>query len=111
MNWINIETEEKLGEIKEISASQRILVFRFSPGSVIDFVMKRLLEREWAEGEMGMETFLVDVVYQKSISQKIADDFSVEHESPQVIIIENGKPIFSASNGKILFSEIRKFRN
>ncbi len=111
MNWINIETEEKLWEIDEISINEKVLILKFSPGSVINFVVRRLLEREWAEGEMRMKTFLINADSNRELSESISEKYSVGRESPQIIIIDNRKPVFSASQGKILYSEIRKFRN
>lgn len=111
MNWINITNTEQLSEINAQSSKEGVLVFKFSPGCAINYVVRKLLEREWAEGEMRMNTYMVDVLSQKALSDKVAADYSTQHESPQVLIIKNGKPVFTASHGKVLYSEIRKFRN
>jgi len=111
MNWINADSTEKLDEIKELSNTEKVLILKFSSGCGVNYVVKNLLEREWVEGEMRMKTYIVDVLASKVLSNKIADDYGVKHESPQVLIIENGKPVFTASHGKVLYSEIKKHRN
>lgn len=111
MNWIKLENIDQIKEIEDLSEGQKVLLFKFSPGCAINYVVKNLLEREWAEGEMRMRTYLLDVADKKVLSAEISSRYSVEHESPQVIILEDSTPIFSASHGKILFSELRKFRN
>lgn len=111
MNWIKADSTEKLDEIKELSKSEKVLILKFSTGCAVNYVVRNLLEREWVEGEMRMKAYIVDVLAAKEISKKIADYYKVEHESPQVLIVENGKPVFTASHGRVLFSEIRKHRN
>lgn len=111
MNWINIDSAQIVSDIKELSDSEGVLILKFSPGCAINYVVRNLLEREWVEGEMRMKTYMVDVLAQKDISCKIAEDYGVEHESPQVLIIKKGKPLFTASHGKVLYSEIRDHRN
>lgn len=111
MNWINIDSADKINEIKELSEKERVLIFKCSPQNAVDHVIKTLLEREWHDGEMKMKTYLVNVNDNKELSDKIAVEFSAEHLSPQVLIVEKGKCVFNTSYGKILFSEIRKFAN
>jgi bacillithiol system protein YtxJ len=111
MNWINADSTEKLDEIKELSNSEKVLILKFSTGCGVNYAVRNLLEREWTDGEMRMKTYIVDVLASKELSGKIANDYAVEHESPQVLIIKNGKPVFTASHGRVLYSEIRKHRN
>ncbi|MCC6866138.1 MAG: bacillithiol system redox-active protein YtxJ [Ignavibacteria bacterium] len=111
MNWIKIENSHDLEEIIQNSFNERVLLFKYSPRCSINYIVKNLLEREWAEYEMNMKTFLVDVIACKELSNQIETDFGIKHESPQVLIIENSKIIFYASHGAILYSKIRKFCN
>ncbi len=111
MNWINLDSIDKINELKELSANQNVLVFKYSPKCVVNYIVRNLLEREWNEGEMNMKTYIVDVINYKDISKQIETDFDVNHESPQLLIIEKSKPVFTANHGRVLFSEIRKFAN
>ncbi len=43
------------------------------------------------------EVAVVDVGQHNDIAQEIAARTGIEHESPQVIVFEDGKPIWSAS--------------
>jgi bacillithiol system protein YtxJ len=111
MNWIKLDTKDKFEELKQVSEREKVLIFKFSPKCAINYVVRNLLEREWAEGEMKMKTYLLDVISQKELSNIVGKEYNVEHESPQALIIENGKAVFHASHGRILFSELRKFAN
>ena len=111
MNWIKLDSLEKLEEMKTASENEKVLVLKFSPKCAINYVVRNLLEREWAEGEMRMKTYLVDVVSDKSSSVQIEKEYGVDHESPQALIIQNGKVVFHASHGRVIYSELRKFAN
>lgn len=45
--------------------------------------------------------YLIDVIESRAVSQYLAEKISVTHESPQVIILKNGKPIWHASHSQI----------
>lgn len=111
MNWIKLDTPEKLEEMKTASENEKVLVLKFSPKCAINYVVRNLLEREWAEGEMRMKTYLVDVISGKSISDQLEKEYGVDHESPQALIIQNGKVVFHASHGRVIYSELKKFAN
>lgn len=111
MNWIKLDSLEKLEEMKTASENEKVLVLKFSPKCAINYVVRNLLEREWAEGEMRMKTYLLDVVADKSLSEQMEKDYGIDHESPQALIIQNGKVVFHASHGRVIYSELRKFAN
>ena len=111
MNWINVENAGRIGEIKELSHKERILIFKYSPNCLISYVMKSLFEREWHETAMRMKAYLVNIIENKELSRDIAEEFGVEHHSPQILIIEKGKCIFFASHGKANMNAIKQFAN
>jgi bacillithiol system protein YtxJ len=43
----------------------------------------------------------------KPISNKIASIFSVEHQSPQVLLIKNGDSVWDASHYDIQYQELK----
>ena len=54
----------------------------------------------------GIDFYYLDLIANKNLSQKVADDFNVEHESPQVILIKNGKCVYDESHSGISMDEI-----
>ena len=50
--------------------------------------------------------FLLDILNYREISSKIESDFKVIHESPQVLIIQNGECIYNASHNEISWDTI-----
>jgi bacillithiol system protein YtxJ len=50
--------------------------------------------------------YYLDLLEHRNISNAIAQDTGVEHESPQAILIENGKVLKHASHMSIYVSEL-----
>lgn len=111
MKWITIDSADKIYEAEDLSRSERVLIFKFSHLCSISHIVRMLLQREWNEGQMKMKTYLVNVIGSRDLSNDIAERFKVEHESPQVIILEKGKSVFNASHGQVKFENLQQFAN
>ena len=111
MNWINLDSKEKLDEVTEISQGKRVLILKYSHNESVDYIVRMLLEREWNEGEMRIKTFLLDTAANNNLAKQIDSEFGMSDETPQVLIIEKGKPAFIGLHGKVIYSEIKKFAN
>ncbi len=111
MNWIKLDSKAVLDEIKELSKSKRVLVVKLIPTGGVDYIVRSLLEREWNEGEMRIKTYLLDASVSGDLAKAIDSEFGLSAETPQVMILENCKPVFIGLHGKVIFSEIRKFAN
>ncbi len=67
------------------------------------------LERNWDDAEMlAVKPYFLDLITYREISNRIAAVFDVEHESPQVLIIENEKSIYDQSHMGIRYEEIKE---
>lgn len=67
------------------------------------------LERNWDQEEMqNVVPYFLDLISYRSISNKIAETFGVQHESPQVLLIENGKCVYNASHMGISYDTLKK---
>jgi bacillithiol system protein YtxJ len=111
MHREKIETIAQLNEADALSHRERVFVFKFTPGCPIDIIVNLLLGREWNRNLMNMKIYMVNPAINKDISDKISEQYNIMHHSPQCLIIENGKCIYSQSNGKIRFSELKHFAN
>ncbi len=67
------------------------------------------LERNWEEKKMtSVKSYFLDLISNREISNRIAHEFNVEHESPQVLIIDNGKSVYDRSHMAIDYQQIRE---
>jgi len=109
MNWTALNSERQIEEIKNESKSQPVLIFKHSTRCAVSSMALTRLERNWnAEKLTPLKTYYLDLLSYRNISQRIAESFGVEHESPQVLILKEGNPIFVRSHLAISFDEIKQ---
>lgn len=105
MNWIPLTSETQLEEIK--NADSPALIFKHSTRCSISSAAKDRLERQWNDSKAeGLKAYYLDLLNYRPVSNKIADDFGVEHQSPQVLLIKNGKSVYDTSHMAIGFDGI-----
>lgn len=105
MNWITLNSESQLEEIRTVSAQEPVVIFKHSTRCAISAMVKSRLERDGAP--QGLNFYYLDLIRHRSISNRIADEYAVEHESPQVLLIRNGACVYDESHSGISMEELR----
>jgi len=106
MNWIHLTQEAQLQDIVEKSTDKPQVIFKHSTRCSISSMAKGRLERSTPPGEADF--YFLDLIAHRNISNKIASDFQVYHESPQILVIKNGECIYDESHGAIDMDEIKE---
>lgn len=104
MNWIDLNSVQQLADIKELSKTRPQVIFKHSTRCSISSMAKSRLERS-EQPDTG-DFYYLDLIKHRSISDKIAEDFAVTHESPQVLVIKNTECVFEESHSGIDMDEI-----
>ncbi len=104
MSWNDLTEEAQLEQIKKESADRPVVIFKHSTRCSISSMAKGRLERSIAPE--GVSFYYLDLIRYRNISNKIAEVFSVHHESPQVLIIRNGSCVYDDSHNGISMEEI-----
>ena len=104
MNWNTISSAEQLEAIKAASFQQPQVIFKHSTRCSISSMVLNRLER--SETPPHISFHFLDLLAHRSISDKIAADFSVYHESPQVLLIKHGECVYDESHQGIRMDEL-----
>jgi hypothetical protein len=104
MNWKILTSEEQIEDLKKISSEKPQLVFKHSTRCSISVMIKTRLEKEIFPE--SIDFFYLDLLKYRNLSNKLAEDFNVHHESPQVLLIKNGDCIYEESHNGIRMEEI-----
>lgn len=104
MNWINITSDKQFEEIKERSKIRPQVIFKHSIRCGISSLAKNRLER--SKQPENIDFYYLDLINYRTLSKKLAEDFNVWHESPQVLIIKNGKCVYDESHSAIMMEDI-----
>jgi bacillithiol system protein YtxJ len=108
MLWNKLTDISQLQDLKEESNQNAIGIFKHSTRCSISATALDRLERNWPKAEIpeGLKMYYLDLIAHRDISNQIAVDFGVEHESPQFILIKNGEATYHESHYGINLSEI-----
>ncbi|HEX2630230.1 MAG TPA: bacillithiol system redox-active protein YtxJ [Chitinophagaceae bacterium] len=104
MQWINLINVEGLTHLVKESFNRPQLIFKYSETCSLSEMMKIKLERAKAPGNVVFH--FLDIWKYRPLSNKIAEDFHVHHESPQVLLIINGECVYDESHMDIRMDEI-----
>lgn len=109
MNWIALTSLNQLEELETSSKENAVLIFKHSTRCSTSRMTLDRLERSYKPGELaGVKKYFLDLISYRDVSSAIAQKFDVQHESPQAIVVRNGKAVYSASHFGIEYSEIVK---
>lgn len=104
MNWIELNNLQQIPLIRELSFRRPQVIFKHSSRCSLSSVVKDRLER--AEPPGSTDFYFLDLLRYRSVSDKVADEFAVQHESPQVLLIKGAECVYEESHSDITMDEI-----
>lgn len=105
--WESLTEEAQLDNYVKESHKYPIVLFKHSTRCSISHMAKARLENGSTEGLPKM--VYLDLIGYRSVSNAIAKRFDIEHQSPQIIVLHNGKPIYNASHGAINRNDLTQY--
>ncbi len=106
MDWNNLNSVEQLSEIDEKSKTKTQIIFKHSTRCSVSSFAKRILTSEFNEDiQNKVDVHYLDLIAFREISQEIASRYSVLHESPQILVINNGVCSYNASHSDVSFDK------
>jgi bacillithiol system protein YtxJ len=112
VHWLPLHNSSQI--LKLISDSNQaevlgVLIFKHSTRcSISDMALSRL-ERKWNFTEQELPVYFLDLLANRSLSDEVASTFRVEHESPQILLIQKGLCTFSQTHNGISFPDLVDF--
>jgi bacillithiol system protein YtxJ len=109
MTWNNLTSENALKEILERSKEQPVVIFKHSTRCSISSTALNRLERSWKQDEMvKVQPYYLDLISYRPVSNMVAEVFDIPHESPQLLIIHNGKCVYDTSHMAISYNDLKE---
>ena len=106
MNWKNLESVELLEALLQASYQKPVAIFKHSTRCSISSMAMSRIERNWDTLPIDFELYYLDLLTYRPVSNAIEAQLGIEHQSPQLLFIENGKCIYHASHSEIRISEL-----
>jgi bacillithiol system protein YtxJ len=106
INWIELTDLGQLTEIIDSSHQQPVVIFKHSTRCSISRMALKQFENEF-DLEGTVTPYFLDLINHRDISNEIATRFDVYHQSPQLLLIKDGKSIYDASHSDIDAVELK----
>ena len=106
--WLPLTQPEQLADLTRASHEQPVLIFKHSTTCSISTAAKGKIERQWAaSGLAELPIYYLDLLRFRPLSAQIAEEFGVRHESPQLLLIQDGECRYNASHMGIRLSDVK----
>ncbi len=108
MNWNTLTSPDELDALLAESAQHPIVVFKHSTTCSISATAKSRLERQWDDiVGPAIKPYYLDLLRYRPLSNEVAKRLGVMHESPQLLLIQNGVCTYDASHLGIRLDTVR----
>ena len=109
IHWIPLVTIEQLNEIKEISNNETVILFKHSTRCGISRMVLKQFESQFDASMSNLKLYYLDLLNYRDISNEIAASFQVQHQSPQLLVVQNGTVVAHASHDAITSIDLTKY--
>ncbi|MCL6516274.1 bacillithiol system redox-active protein YtxJ [Alicyclobacillus sp.] len=103
-----LTTLEQWAAVYEASKKRPTLVFKHSTTCPISANAHREFERYLENAPEGVAHVLVKVIESRPVSNRIAEDLEVTHQSPQAILVRDGRAVWNASHWDITAARLQE---
>ena len=107
INWIPLTAVSTLDEIDQKSKERPALIFKHSTRCSISSMVINNFERSFEE-DAAFDIYYLDLIAFRDVSNEIEARYGVMHQSPQIVLISNGKSVLDASHTGITYEMIKK---
>lgn len=99
--WKPLDASQTLENLMEMSHSRPQVIFKHSTSCGLSAMMLKRFENHWEAARDRADFYFLDLIRHRSVSNRVAEQLNVWHESPQVLLLEGGVVTHSASHGEI----------
>lgn len=107
-DWKHLETAGELSAVLEASNTKPQLIFKHSIRCGISAQVWDTLARSTDQLNTAADLHFLDLINYRGISNQVAAELNVPHQSPQVILVHNGKATYDSSHFSIRPEKIVK---
>lgn len=107
VGWKTLENMEELEGALKRSFEQPIAIFKHSIRCGTSAQVKDQLFSSWDINPEDVELYYLDLITYRAISNEVSTRLGVMHQSPQMIIVKNGKAVASDSHYQISLANIK----
>lgn len=104
LNWTDLTSIDHFSEL--IQSGKKILIFKHSTRCIISKMALNQLEDTWSGPQENI--YFLDLLNHRDISNRIAEELKIIHQSPQAIVFQRDVVLYHDSHANISASAIEK---
>ena len=108
VGWRPLTDLGQLNEIINLSTEKPVIIFKHSTRCSISRMVLKQFENEFDLQDKVIPYFL-DLLEYRNVSNEISSRFGVYHQSPQIILVKDGKAVYNASHESIDIIKLAQF--
>jgi len=105
--WKTLDNINQLDEIIESSSEKTAVIFKHSTTCGISQHAMYKLESAWDIEDGVIDFYYLDLLNYRSVSNETANRFGVVHQSPQILVIKDGKSVYDISHNGISMESLK----
>ncbi|WP_396199061.1 bacillithiol system redox-active protein YtxJ [Flavobacterium sp.] len=109
VKFYTLDKMEQFDEIDEISQTKPVVLFKHSTRCSISRMALKQFDAEFNYPEEKIDWYLLDLLNHRDLSNEIASRYNIVHQSPQIVVIRNGKAVFNESHDSISAEDLKQF--
>jgi bacillithiol system protein YtxJ len=99
--WNDLTDLKQLDDVVAESADQAVILFKHSTRCPVSRMALKNFENGYSIDPEVAKPYFLDLIAHRDVSNEIAARFNVVHQSPQVLIIKDGKAVYDESHDSI----------
>jgi len=109
VKYFQLDKMEQFDEIDEISKTKPVVLFKHSTRRSISRMALKQFDAAFNYPEEKIDWYILDLLNHRDLSNEIASRYNVVHQSPQIVVIRNGKAVFNESHDSISAEDLKQF--
>jgi len=108
IDWIPLTENTQLNAIITKSKTKTVAIFKHSTRCGISRMALKDFEREFDFPKNTIALYFLDLLKYRELSKEISAKFDVPHQSPQILVIKQGKVIYTDSHYSISIATLKE---
>lgn len=106
-HWSELTQVEQLDILVEESSTNPVVIYKHSVACNLSDMKKVGLMSDWDFDVSEISFYYLNLLKYRGISNAIEQRFNVRHESPQLIVLQEGNVIYHTSHHEVRVENIR----
>ena len=109
MNWKHLNSKDDLDEAITSSSNSLVILFKHSTRCSVSRMAMKMLEQGWDESLDSVSAYYLDLIEYREVSSTIAEKLSIEHQSPQLLVLKSRQVVHHANHHSIDVNTVKNY--